>query len=1273
MELNNPHAIFLDELSVNQLNDAIESFVQTINDLEESVGIKAADVLFSRLVESEADESAGKNTCFRPEYQTSKRNSILKRTSIVREFIHKNYNNLLDDLNSAASQIFRTTLNSEKVEDLVTLLTWLYTELPQQGVIPSYLYGKINTPTVCTLNETTRKDQYTINFQSQNGSKIQIPLQTSDLSIELSLANKELREVFRNIDLKDLVFYYLEPLIRDPEGKEDGKDRDFSKSQNSSPVTGVKLAWIPVPRYTGFDICQCNDIQGFLCVPDPDDTITNCLKSKSENTAKNALLCLATALSEVYVKRLFAHAGTNISRSHLLEAINYCIEWVDTPTENGNVQDFELFDGFTTDESNLLRESWAKLQGDGGEKPNEENLIRLSFIHREFKKQVLRRSEHQHAKHSARAAIMSRNLSHNVGSHSLANSRFFEAVGVLNEAKSDESKLLEYKHPSSLKIDGNDRTRYGPTEKDVCRARQRLATFNSFIQGRLDYIARALGESISQPEPMFFYSDLLQGFLSQHVLLNTLLSDNGITVEKMEFHIQLPRMEGAAVFKGVNAVKDSSFSPLRHDEFKRDKNSPKVNDLLIAVPGGMIGRHAFYAFLENVMRNAAKYGNKPEDDKLVLNLKVIEGKTSDGTECYHLQITDNRSLDDNCNITNTIRKHLNEPIITDEGKAQTQGHGIQEMKVCADFLASEKLYFPFDGDISKSKANELDCSYKKWLTSQDVNALSFTEITMQNGLQAWQTNAENGGKKLCYQLIIQKPQLFGIVDYQKSYEDVTQKAETNPSVYFYDSVESLAKQSAHFGLVFVNCEDEIWKILDEIAKFHHALPFRLLLIANNNEDAAKIQAKIDARTAGIGKPVFIKNETLPFRRVYAVSCPSLLSAAKGSGPFPDFLESGNTKEAEPSGESKICGYELFKSVYQAWIKAWKGEELPNNETAWHLWVGLDRAGSENSESSQLDKWDSVKSFKSDILKLKVQTSEEKCCAVTSRDYNGKFTNKNSLIVYDNHGKVFGGYQGSDDAGLAITEPNDLYSSPACYHRFSGSGQIDLFQSLETPPTDPFGFAFFIFSLLEASLLNVVVVDERVGEAMVEVSDLFGDKHRHLQLARIFPLFQIHTGNSISSEKDALSPKLKDTLREMKNDQGWAFRDGLDLFEEGLYINDNENPIQPIIKWKKNADSTDQITTFKDFKDSRTSHIDIVIMHEGLVDTQQKEWKEHKYPCPLFSRIPYFVRTSGRGAGSRHNNDSLPFLEFSELSNTTYHSLNKLSLGRSLMNLKGKSE
>jgi hypothetical protein len=88
-------------------------------------------------------------------------------------------------------------------------------------------------------------------------------------------------------------------------------------------------------------------------------------------------------------------------------------------------------------------------------------------------------------------------------------------------------------------------------------------------------------------------------------------------------------------------------------------------------------------------------------------------------------------------------------------------------------------------------------------------------------------------------------------------------------------------------------------------------------------------------------------------------------------------------------------------------------------------------------------------------------------------------------------------------------------------------------------------------------------------------------------------------------------------------------------------------------------------------------IDAVVLHEGVIDTlPQAIWPSNKGAATeaqemrLLSLAPRVLRSSGRGSLARRLNSDLPFIEFSEISETVYRSRNKPALGKALCSVSG---
>jgi hypothetical protein len=910
------------------------------------------------------------------------------------------------------------------------------------------------------------------------------------------------------------------------------------------------------------------------------------------------------------------------------------------------------------------------------------------------------REVRQKAIQSARAAIMSRNLSHNVGSHSLANSRFFEAVGVLDQfdgapgAGANHYPLM-IQHPtpkpnSEPDEDGNIQFEMetvgelltpvltpGPVQQgEAWRARNRLGAMNSYLQGRMDFIARAIGETTSQPEPMFFVNDLLMGFLSQSVLLNTLLSDNGYTAPQIDFVVTLD--SGTRTFTGT--AKDHH---IRHADFKKGGT---FDDVLVAVPGGMVGRHAFYAFLENFMRNAAKYRNRAKTDAEIaeqsrfrINLTLRKCPPEQGAcfadvdvavskqrhACYVLMIHDNLS-EDTDGAVNKVREYLNEPIIDNDDKPRSEGHGIQEMKVCAQFLAggeSGALVFPKDENLPDD-GGCLGKSYLEFAQRENVR-----KITEENSLVCHPypliEDVSPAKHMLAYSLLIQQPCLLGIVTYEKGPSIRVEIARNEPTVAFYDSIATLSENPAYFGLIKIQPE-RVKDALAEIAKYHTALPYRLMLVVDEKQpnNVAKLQTEVDdwqkANAANWFK-AFVPGEAkipeqyfpLPVRRVRVIGCSELFEISHD----------------HPSDKLQ----KLTLTVYDKWLEAFKGAELRRRaETSsancdkWNLAIGFQR-----SKDAVLKKWNLGENGKIDLgfnstqielylfFNPSLNAAEGNGCNCAHGGMLGEIALESSdlrvtLLALDNHG----------ECGLGLEKDKGYGESSAIpvYHPFSGSQQVDLFQLLDSPPSDRISRAFLIYSVAEALLTKVVIVDERVADASVDEADdvpkAFGKKLRAMQRTGMFPLYAIKT------RRDAEPHPLSDTAKTAVANVP-AIHHG-----EGLYVcgTDSNGYSAPVIKT-----TTLDYRKYRDISLSSDEYSpDFIVIHEGVTDALKKKelWAlgDHQ---PLYAICPAVVRTSGRGSISRFLGEELPFYEFSELSEATYRQMNKVTLSRGLLSLRGR--
>jgi len=186
---------------------------------------------------------------------------------------------------------------------------------------------------------------------------------------------------------------------------------------------------------------------------------------------------------------------------------------------------------------------------------------------------------------SALSAIMSRNMSHNIGSH------------VLSYASTNLN------HPEDMRV------------------------LTEYLQERMDFIAQITSKIPEWSMPMRFEGQLMQNFYKQRILLNYIAFSEGLTAFEKD-------------------DKDNVENKLKINisNFKEDKNKKIINnekDPLIAIPGGITGTHAFYTIIENIIRNAAKHSYNKKDNKQNKGLEVyiqIIDKEEDNKDFTILQL-----------------------------------------------------------------------------------------------------------------------------------------------------------------------------------------------------------------------------------------------------------------------------------------------------------------------------------------------------------------------------------------------------------------------------------------------------------------------------------------------------------------------------------------------------------------------------------------------------------------------------------------------------------
>ena len=302
------------------------------------------------------------------------------------------------------------------------------------------------------------------------------------------------------------------------------------------------------------------------------------------------------------------------------------------------------------------------------------------------------------------AAIMARNLSHNIGSHVLADPKLYSIT---------------------LDLVG----------KKLVPKVSKLAALHHYLQMRLDFIARTMSREPETGEPLFLLNDLMEGFYHQSALLQSLVRDAGFRGSKLKFILR----------HGDQRVETN----WRKDKFS---SKGKFDDLLVSVPGGPVGSQALYALLENIIRNSVKYGESRHNvhgtgpaDELRLTLECADMQSA--PDRYELTLYDSLSTDAQDKIVvNEILPELRKEPVDSIGRPTGARQGFQEMKTCARYLS---------GGVSK----------KDEVSQPNGNGPNGVDAVLAppaNGLTCQRLMRESKWYA-AYRLSLRKPTLIGLI------------------------------------------------------------------------------------------------------------------------------------------------------------------------------------------------------------------------------------------------------------------------------------------------------------------------------------------------------------------------------------------------------------------------------------------------------------------------------------------------------------------------------
>jgi hypothetical protein len=299
-----------------------------------------------------------------------------------------------------------------------------------------------------------------------------------------------------------------------------------------------------------------------------------------------------------------------------------------------------------------------------------------------------------HALRSAVAAILSRNMSHNIGSHVLARSETKDIIDRLNNFGITIPKVDE------------------PNPLNILKSR-----LDRYIKQKADFLAEISSEPLATTKSLMFYKEVILSFVKNSQFMDTIAANEGIRYSdnfnnRLKIRVFINSDELIAKFscmenkehqnnppvyqypklnnKNVQEYSYSSTCNLGHELQLVDiENGDK--DVEVALPGPL-GEFAVYGFLENFIRNSAKHEAKKlsSNENLQIFIQILEDEEK--KEFYKIRIWDNitdpnekrnvKIEEKECSsLIEVIDAYIKSSIIDDFGKLKRQAWGIAEMKI----------------------------------------------------------------------------------------------------------------------------------------------------------------------------------------------------------------------------------------------------------------------------------------------------------------------------------------------------------------------------------------------------------------------------------------------------------------------------------------------------------------------------------------------------------------------------------------------------------------
>ena len=304
---------------------------------------------------------------------------------------------------------------------------------------------------------------------------------------------------------------------------------------------------------------------------------------------------------------------------------------------------------------------------------------------------------YRNAMKSGVAAIMSRNVSHNLGSHvldyiknELSSTETIIKNGYLSDLVVGYRKINDEEYGFKLNKDKlkTDNDKIIIDDKNIINVRSfqlknklqlgfitGLSKLLNYIQERQDYIA-----TIASDTKLHFGVISFKEFVFDEINYDKKAKRHRKTFEQSE-NLLLKYIAKSEEFSRENIIiKFRDFKG--EDEDIESQSKKELSDIELDLPGQILGRQAIFSILENFIRNSAKHGKKSlsgPDIEIIFDIRDYDD------DYYEVTITDNvQNITED--LVKKIKDKVKENIVDDSGQLIETNKGIKEIKISAAWL-----------------------------------------------------------------------------------------------------------------------------------------------------------------------------------------------------------------------------------------------------------------------------------------------------------------------------------------------------------------------------------------------------------------------------------------------------------------------------------------------------------------------------------------------------------------------------------------------------------